>query len=113
MDKFITSYGNYSIGQLSENGLMSLAEFVVWENYKDHTGCQLNDDFHSEVTSVYDEEMRYFNRSRVFEAKGVENKIIGAIRLMNWNKEEVLPIQSLFDIQNLCDISPEDGNAAV
>ncbi|MDR3143164.1 MAG: YcaO-like family protein [Tannerellaceae bacterium] len=86
MDKFISSYDNCSIWQLSEKGLMELAEFVVWENYKHHTGGQLNDDFHSEVVSVCNEEMRYFNCSRVFVAKDVDNKIIGAIRLMNWDK---------------------------
>ena len=113
MDKFITSYDNYSIWQLSENGLMELSEFVVMENYKHHTAGKLNDDFDSEITSVYNEEMRYFSRSRVFVAKNDQGAIIGAIRLMNWNKKEILPIQSLFDIQNLCDISPEDGVSAI
>lgn len=47
MYKFITSYDKYSIWQLSEKGIMELAEFVVWENYKHHTGGQLNNDFHS------------------------------------------------------------------
>lgn len=113
MCNFITSYDNYSIWQLSENGLMELAEFVVLENYKHHTAGRFNDDFHSEVASVYNEEMRYFSRSRVFVAKNDQGAIIGAIRLMNWNKKEILPIQSIFEIQNLCDISPEDGNTAV
>lgn len=52
---------------------MELSEFVVLENYKHHTAGQLNDNFRSEVASVYDEEMRYFNRSRVFVAKDAEN----------------------------------------
>lgn len=113
MDKFITSYDKYSIWQLSENGLMELSEFVVLENYKHHTAGQLSDNSNSEIASVYNEEMRYFNRSRVFVAKNEENKIIGAIRLMNWDGDDVLLIQSLFDIRNLNDISPEDAKAAI
>ncbi len=113
MDRFITSYDNYSIWQLSENGLMTLAEFVVMENYKHHKNGQLNDEFHSDVSLVYDEEIRYFSHSRVFVAKNMENRIIGAIRLMKWDNKEILPIQSLFGIQNLSDIFSEDGDASI
>lgn len=113
MCKFISSYDNYSIWQLSESALLELSEFVVLENYKHHTDGKFNNDFQSDVISVYKEEMRYFSRSHVFVARNEHGAIIGAIRLMNWNKKEILPIQTLFDIKNLFDISPEDSHTAI
>lgn len=113
MDQFISSYSNYTIEQLSQHNLFQLASFVVTENYKHHVKEGINADFASEVESVYQEEIRYFNHSRIFVAKNSESAIIGAIRLMNWDRKEVLPIQKLFHIRPLEKISPDDSGAAI
>lgn len=114
MDKFIASYHNYSIWQLSENGLMDLAQFVVYENYKHHQMVEkLNNDFQSEIISVYNEEMRYFSRSDTFVEKSKDNDIIGAIRLMNWDRKEALPMHELFDIGSKYDIPLEYENTPI
>lgn len=113
MDQSISSYGNYTIGQLPEQNLYELASFVVSENYKHHVKERSDANFLSEIEIVYQEEIRYFNRSRIFVAKNSEDTIIGAIRLMNWDRKEVLPIQKLFNIQSLENISPADSEVAI
>lgn len=113
MDKFITFYDKYTIWQLSEDSLHELAGFVVRENYKHLSNSRPNIHFDAEVEAVYREEVRYFNHSRIFVAKNSENNIIGAIRLMLWDGRETLPIQSLFGIQCLNDISPDDSCSAI
>lgn len=113
MDKFITFYDKYTIWQLSKDNLRELAEFVVTENYKHHTNNRADTHFDTEVEAVHREEVLYFNRSQIFVAKNTENNIIGAIRLMLWDGKETLPIQSLFGIQCLNDISPDDSCSAI
>ncbi|WP_418893941.1 hypothetical protein [Limibacterium fermenti] len=113
MDRFIKDTGAYTIWQLSDNNLYELAEFVVWENYKHHTNGQMSTTSISEIACIHQEEMKYFNRSRIFVARNAENKIIGTIRLMHWDGYEMLPIQTLFNIRSLTDISPSDSNTAI
>ena len=65
MDKLIASYKNYSIWQMSKNGLYDLAKFVVLENYKHHkdtlNGTTIN---HKEIREVHNEEILFFHNPR-------------------------------------------------
>lgn len=113
MDELISLYDKYSIWQLSKDNLYDLAKFVVRENYKHHANECLPPNFDVEVEAVYQEEIRYYNCSKTFVARNSDMKIIGAIRLMHWDGNEKLPIQSLFNINNLYNISQEDNSTAI
>jgi hypothetical protein len=106
-------YFGISAGTMFLSVPLDIAGFVVRENYKHHSNSRPNIHFDAEVEAVYREEVRYFNHSRIFVAKNSENNIIGAIRLMLWDGRETLPIQSLFGIQCLNDISPDDSCSAI
>ena len=114
MDKLIASYKNYSIWQMSKNGLYDLAKFVVLENYKHHkdtfNGTTIN---HKEIREVHNEEILFFSQSKVFVAKNNTNEIAGTIRVMEWSGLEELPVTKLFGIRKLDEISPEDSNAPI
>ena len=104
MDKLIATHDNFSIWQLSENGLFDLAMFVVKENYKHHQNfncSELTATQKEELEDVLKEEQSYYKSSKIFVAKNDRNKIIGAIRLMQWNKTDELPITKLFGINPL------------
>lgn len=114
MDRFIASHGNFSIWQLAENGLFDLARFVVFENYKHHQ--QLSDATllsSDEIQEVYDEEVRFFSQSKIFVAKDNQGEIVGAIRIMKWNKKEELPITKLFGIESINGMSFKDSTANI
>ncbi|MGV8135026.1 MAG: hypothetical protein AB2L20_07420 [Mangrovibacterium sp.] len=113
MDRYITSYGNYSIWQLSIDGLRELAKFVVTENYKHHVGSIDSVLCFSEIESIYQEEMHYFDDSWIFVAKSMKNEILGAIRVMEWNRKDILPIEKLFGIHDLSSISQKDCNCHI
>lgn len=109
MDRFVTSYSDYSIWQLDKSGLYDLARFVLIENYKHHQN--LSDNMmisDSEVQVVYNEEVQYFEQSKIFVAKNHINEIVGAIRIMNWNKRDELPITKLFGIERINNTSLKD-----
>lgn len=113
MDKLFAFYDNYTIWQLSKNNLRELAKFVVQENYKHHVKDCSSHFIDADVEAVYQEEFRYYNHSHTFVARNIENEIIGAIRLMYWDRKEKLPIQSIFGINCLNDISLKDSSSAI
>lgn len=114
MDTFITSYDNYSIWEISKNGLSDLAKFVLLENYKHHKKISKNEIVNKEeIQQIYDEEVRYFNQSKIFVAKNDQREIIGAIRVMKWNRVDELLIMKLFGIIHLNEISPDDSNTHI
>ncbi len=114
MDKYITSFENCSIWQLSKAGLLSLSKFVVNENYKHHKILTDNTQKkREEVMAVYREEIQYFSKSNIFVAKNRQNEIIGTIRIMEWNRNDELPITKIFGIKELDDISPENSSAHI
>jgi hypothetical protein len=89
MDKFITLYNNLSIWQLSKDGLLGLAEFVVFENYKHHQKEFIkNTEMNKEVLQIYSEELNCFEQSKIYVARNDQNETVGSIRIMKWNKEQ-------------------------
>lgn len=99
MDSFISFHGNYSIWQLPKTRLFDLAEFVVTENYRHHKKQEIdNESYMDEIFQVYNEELRFFEHSKIFAAKNKKNEIVGVIRVMKWNGKDELPITKIFGI---------------
>lgn len=86
---------------LTINETLHLAEFVVSENFKHHTGDNNPDDFYADVNSIYNEEVKFFENSKTYVSKTREGNIEGAIRVLKWNYSDVLPIEKIFGINPL------------
>ena len=99
MNRLISTYGEYAIWQLSVRSLYQLAEFVVCQNHEHHTK-RIGDNFQSEVLAVYKEELQYYERSQTLIATTADDQIIGSIRLMNWDREQPLPMQTYFNLSS-------------
>ena len=48
------------------NKIMSLAEFVVLENYKHHSNGSLPINYYESIEALYNEEINYLDNSEVF-----------------------------------------------
>lgn len=91
---------NY-LEKLNANQVLDLAQFVVTENFKHHSGNILPDDYKNDINSIKKEELNYFKNSQIFTAKDSSGSILGAIRVLKWNYTDVLPIQKIFGINPL------------
>lgn len=80
---------------LDKHHLFDLAKFVVEENYSHH--CADNQFFNKEINEVYLEELKLSN-SKVFVSRDINYSIVGSIRVLKWNHNDILPIQKLFNI---------------
>lgn len=80
---------------LDKQHLFDLAKFVVEENYSHH--CADNQLFSREIDEVYLEELKLSN-SKVFVSRDINYSIVGSIRVLKWNHNDILPIQKLFNI---------------
>lgn len=56
MKKLVYTNATYQIWQLGKENLYTLAEFVVKENYKHHTGSLASESIRDEIEAVYQEE---------------------------------------------------------
>ena len=82
---------------LDKSELLSLAKFVVQENYNHH--CTSNNlRFSYEVKDIFEEETKFSN-SKVFVTRGNDFEIVGSIRVLKWNKKDILPIEKIFNIK--------------
>lgn len=91
---------NY-LERLPKNQLMDLAEFVVTENFKHHSNNKLPENYKYDVSSIYKEELNYYENSEIFTTKDYTRTILRAIRLLKWNYTDVLPLQKIFGINPL------------
>ena len=98
MDRFITSYDNITLWQVTRASLPSIARFVVEENYKHHKGEAIKvSDSSSEYTSILMEEESFFDYSSIIVAKNNSGSIVGAIRVTKWNDNpHTLPLIKIF-----------------
>ena len=92
---------NNTLHALPSHELLHLAEFVVDENFKHHTGTTTSADYQSDVISIYNEELKYYKNSQVFVSKNHYGSINGAIRVLRWNYKDILPIEKIFGIKPL------------
>lgn len=87
--------------KLTSDQLYSLAEFVVNENIRHHSGNIYPTNYKSEINSILEEEKTYFQNSNVYISRDLNKDIIASIRILYWNRKEELPIQKLFGINPL------------
>jgi len=92
----MNTYNYYYSNSYDKNLLFDLSKFVVEENYTHHNVYNLNMS-KNEVEEIYQEES-LFENSKIFVTKDYCDSIIGSIRVMKWNRETVLPIEKLFNI---------------
>lgn len=107
MRKIVYRNGNYSIYQVGKERLREVAEFVVRENYKHHTGTYDENMVEDEIMSVYKEELAFVDNSLIFVVYDSKDRIIGSIRVFKWNRNKPLPIEKLFGINPLVKIHSE------
>lgn len=91
MRKIVYQNGNYSIYRVGKERLRDVAEFVVKENYKHHTGKYDGNTFEEEIMSVYKEELAFVDNSIIFVYYDSKDRIIGSIRVFKWNRNKPLP----------------------
>lgn len=85
----------------SDNQLMELSKFIVFENFNHHTNGELSIDCKDDINSIYFEERKYFSNSKIYMSKDEFGNINGSIRTLEWNYIDTLPIQKMFDINPL------------
>jgi len=86
MDRYITSYKNITLWQVTRESLPAVVRFVVNENYIHHKGKEFDIRcFSKDYYSVLTEEDAYFEYSSTIVAKNDLGCIVGAIRITNWN----------------------------
>lgn len=98
MDRFITSYENITLWQITRASLPEVARFVVNENYKHHKSEKIEiRSFSKDYTSVLTEENAFFDYSSTIVAKNGFGDIVGTIRITHWNHNpHTLPLIKIF-----------------
>jgi len=92
----------YHISQLAIDYLNHMADFVVTQNMKSHTGKIIALHDHSKlVRMIHDEEFDYFENSKIYVAYDYTGGLIGTIRTMKWDYNKELPTQRIFGISPL------------
>ncbi len=87
----------FNFCSLSNKDLRELSEFVVTENFNHHENDTDAEQFRAEVDDIYLEE-KSFNNSKIFVSRDSDQKINGSIRVLKWNRTDVLPLEKLFSI---------------
>ncbi|UZT97107.1 hypothetical protein ODZ84_18170 [Chryseobacterium fluminis] len=87
----------FNFCSLSNKDLRELSEFVVTENFNHHENDTDAEQFRAEVDDIYQEE-KSFNNSKIFVSRDSDQKINGSIRVLKWNRTDVLPLEKLFSI---------------
>ncbi len=100
---------NY-LERLGQHQLSDLAEFIVSENFKHHTNHAAPEEYTKDVKSIYNEEVSFYNNSKIYVAKDYIGSIIGSIRVLQWNYMDLLPIQKIFGINPLLTIENLESN---
>lgn len=98
MDELILKYEDYSLWKVSQENLYVMVEFVVKTNYIKHQNDIFPVDVDNEINDIYKSEIEYSSNSLFYALKDNENKVIGAIRVMKWDGNSILPIQKDFGV---------------
>lgn len=88
----------YELEELSLHQLPDLAEFVVNQNYEHHSDESYPSGYQREINIICQEELNYFENSKIYLAKDPTGLLVGSIRVLKWNGFDLLPLQKLFDI---------------
>lgn len=89
--------------------LKELAEFIVNQNFNHHCNGNLPANYNNDSIDIYKEELKYFNSSDIFIARGLLGEIIGSIRILKWNYKDKLPLQKIFHINPLDTLPPNEN----
>jgi N-acyl-L-homoserine lactone synthetase len=81
--------------------LRLIAEFTVRMNYLHHTANGGTIEIEDKIESVYLEEQTFSSESQIYIVEDKKENMIGCIRVMKWNKTDLLPVQRLFNINPL------------
>ena len=81
--------------------LSEITRFVVAENFQHHSVNYTKEYLAAEVSELYSDESLYSNHSTYYVARDAANQMIGAIRIMKWDKKCELPIQKIWGINPL------------
>ncbi len=100
---------NY-LQRLEINQIINLAEFIVLENYKHHTKETIPNSYTKDIDAIYYEELNYFNNAQIFVSKDLLGTINGAIRVLQWNFKDTLPLQKIFGIHPLMAVKKDRVN---
>lgn len=100
---------NY-LEKLQKNQLFDLAEFVVVENFKHHSGNIMPKEYKNDINAIYNEELNFYENSEIFAIKDSFGAISAAIRVLKWNYIDILPLQRIFGINPLVVINKPDIN---
>ncbi len=100
---------NY-LERLTTNEVYNLSKFVVEENFNHHTNKNGFKSIKKDIKSVYKEEVKYMQNSKIFVSRDSLGGITGSIRILRWNFIDKLPIQSLFGINPLLTIEDKPFN---
>lgn len=100
---------NYQ-GNLKQNEIFNISQFVVSENFKHHLKKELSANYVTDIDLAYLEDMNYSKNSQIFIVKNKEGEIIGSIRALKWNYINELPIQKMFGINPLAYINGNSIN---
>ena len=89
---------NNYLEKLTFDQLFNLAEFIVYENFSKHLDTGLDDYNRNEINEILIEEERFFENAEVYAEKDILGNINGAIRILKWNRRDILPIKKIFNI---------------
>lgn len=95
MEKIICQFNEYAIYEADNQCADAVAEFVLQENYKHHTGEYL--DTNDGCETLHTNEIKYSN-AKFYLARDKVGTLIGSIRIFHWNRRDLLPMERLFNI---------------
>ncbi len=98
MEKRIITFNDYSIWEAGSDCLWDLSDFIIRENYTHHAGVMCSQEISEKINVIYNEEQSYCDNSKIYIARDNNRKMIGTIRCLKWDKQQLLPIQKIFGI---------------
>ena len=91
----------HSLKRLETHEIFNMVKFIVNENFNHHMYNASKQHYTSEVNTLYDEELTYYQNSKIYIERDSYGSILGSIRVLKWNFVDTLPIQKLFGINPL------------
>lgn len=101
MEKAVISCKDYTIFRVGTDRLHDVASFVVTENYNHHSSDKIPESAIREIEEIYREELSYTKNAEYFIVRDNRGKMIGCIRVFQWDKQTPIPMQKLFHISPL------------
>lgn len=79
----------YCISVIGVNELYQAVEFVIRTNYKIHNFVTNDENFKSDIKTVYESEKKIFEKSIFYIVTDSENKMVGTLRVLIGRQEEL------------------------